>query len=79
MIYLTVKEVAQRLKVSTGKVRGWLTSGELRPINVSAKRGGKKPRYRVSEDELARFEVAREIVPASRTPRRKSIVKRLYT
>ncbi len=47
--YLTVKEVAQALKVSPAKVRAWIRSGRLAAIRVGRS-------HRVSEDALAAME-----------------------
>ena len=48
MEFLTVNEVARRLKVSTFTVRRWLNDGQLRGVQF----GG---RWRITEEELARF------------------------
>ena len=48
MEYLTVEDVARRLKVSPFTVRRWLREDTLRGVRI----GG---RGRVSEVELARF------------------------
>jgi hypothetical protein len=65
--------VARLLRVSADKVLGWIYSGELRAVNVAARRGG-RPRWRIDVADLALFEQAREAVPepaAARTPRRR--------
>lgn len=49
--YLTVHEVATRVRVSEETVRRWLRSGRLHGIMP----GGTKAGYRVRETELARF------------------------
>ena len=46
--YQTVKEVADRLKVSEATVRGWIKDGELRAIAI-----GKG--WRVADIDLAAF------------------------
>lgn len=48
MEFLTVEEVASRLRVSTFTVRRWLRDGALQGVRI----GG---RWRVSEESLARF------------------------
>ena len=46
--YQTVKEIADRLKVSEATVRGWIKAGELRAIDV-----GKG--WRVADSDMTRF------------------------
>jgi excisionase family DNA binding protein len=46
--YQTVKEVADRLKVSEATVRGWIKDGELRAIEV-----GKG--WRIADSDLTSF------------------------
>lgn len=46
--YQTVKEVADRLKVSEATVRGWIRHGELRAIDI-----GKG--WRIADSDLAAF------------------------
>ncbi|MBI1913226.1 MAG: hypothetical protein HYS12_00455 [Planctomycetes bacterium] len=52
-------------------VLGWIQSGELRAINVGRKPGAKKPRWRISEEALKAFELARTPVPPPARMRRK--------
>lgn len=56
--YLSTKEVADRLSVSTKWVRAAIVTGELPAVNVSK---GKRPVYRVSETVLANFMNARAV------------------
>lgn len=75
--YFGVPEIADRLRVKVDKVLSWIHSGELRAINVSQK-SGCKPRWRISEDDLAAFLEARTSrgikasQPACRRRRKKS-------
>ena len=46
--YQTVKEVADRLKVSEATVRGWIKSGEVRAIEI-----GKG--WRIADSDLEKF------------------------
>jgi excisionase family DNA binding protein len=50
--YMTLPEVAQRLRLSEGTVRRWIRTGQLRAEKV-----GLAPsfRYRVARAELERF------------------------
>jgi len=54
-MYLTVSDIADRLKVSPNLVRQWINEGRLR-----ATRPGKE--YRVSEEDLQAFTSASEYV-----------------
>lgn len=56
---LTVPEVAALNGVSTEVVRRWIASGELRATDASAKRNSRKPRWRISQADLAEFEQRR--------------------
>lgn len=78
MSYLTTRQVAQRLAVDPGKVRAWLRSGQLASIDVSEE-PGKKPRYRISEDEVRRFEELRSVRRPEAKRRRRPKMKFLYT
>ena len=48
----TPPQVAERLGVEPAKVIAWIRSGELAGVDV-ALRGSKRPRYRISEGEMA--------------------------
>lgn len=60
--YMSPQEIADRLRVKVETVVGWIKSGELVAICV-ARRGSLKPRYRVSPDAFATFELSRTVVP----------------
>ena len=62
MIYLTPPAVARIYKVDPDTVRGWLSSGELRGLNV-ARRNCRRPRWRISPEALQEFERLRAAVP----------------
>jgi len=55
----TVAAVAERYHVSSNTVLRWIRSGRLRGINVSAKKGSKKPRFVIRSDSLEAFELER--------------------
>jgi transposase len=55
---LTLPEVAKHFRVSTGVVKGWISSGLLPAINV-APQGSKRRHYRISEASLSLFETLR--------------------
>jgi len=67
---LTVRELVQRYGVGEHTVLGWIHCGDLRAIDVSRNRGG-KPRWRITADALASFEIARTAVPPPPRTRRK--------
>ena len=54
MEYLTVEQVAERLKVSTWTVRRWLRDKEIEGFRLSDRAG-----WRISEESLARFVASR--------------------
>jgi excisionase family DNA binding protein len=54
MTYLTIRETADRCRVSTKTVRRWVASGALRAVRAGSRR------LLVSPDTLARF-----LTPAS--------------
>jgi excisionase family DNA binding protein len=69
---LTPPQVAARLGVSPDKILNWVRSGELRAINVAARRSG-RPRYRIDLADLLAFEQARAAgapAPSGRQRRR---------
>ena len=68
---LTVKDLCERYGVNEHTVLGWIRSGELRAINVGRKAGSKKPRWRVTPEALASFELLRSHTPPPPRTRRK--------
>jgi excisionase family DNA binding protein len=48
---LTVREVAQRLRVSDKTIRRWIRIGRIRPVKKFSNRAG----YRIPQSELARL------------------------
>ena len=56
---LTPPKVAECLGVSPDKVRNWIAKGELNATNVAVGKGG-RPRYRISETDLADFQKKRQ-------------------
>lgn len=67
---LTPPELAKRWGVSPTTVIGWIRSGELRAIDV-ARRGARRPRYRIDVADVLAFESGRTVVPEERAPRRR--------
>jgi excisionase family DNA binding protein len=69
---ITVKEASERYGVEEHTVLGWIRSGELRALNVGRTLGKKKPRWRITAEALAAFELLRTPTPPPpRTRRRK--------
>jgi excisionase family DNA binding protein len=50
MNYLTVAEVAERLKVYPGTVKRWLREGKLAGVSLGDRAG-----WRIAEEDLQRF------------------------
>ncbi|MEM9703688.1 MAG: helix-turn-helix domain-containing protein, partial [Planctomycetota bacterium] len=55
---LTVKQVSERLGVSSETIRGWCHTGQLKAVNVARKQGGRNS-WRVSEKDLESFLMTR--------------------
>jgi excisionase family DNA binding protein len=69
---LSVRDLCVRYGVGAHTVLGWIRSGELRAVNVARRLGGKKPRWRISQEALETFEQLRTPTPpAPRARRRK--------
>ena len=67
---LTPPQVAQQLGVSPDKIRAWIDKGELSATNVAAA-GSSRPRYRVSPEDLAKFQMRRQKVKPPPKPTRR--------
>lgn len=66
--FLTIAQAAERLGVTPGKVLGWIGSGELAAIDVSAARN-QRPRWRIDPTEFERFLNARRSAAAPKPAR----------
>lgn len=53
-------EIALDWAVSRDKVIGWIRAGELRAFNAALK-AGRRPIYRITEDDLRAFVASREL------------------
>ncbi|NQT37574.1 MAG: helix-turn-helix domain-containing protein [Planctomycetes bacterium] len=67
----TPREIAESRGVSIDTVRSWIASGQLRATNLARAASSKKPRWRVSESDLAAFEAARSNSPQPKPQRRR--------
>ena len=69
---VTVADLSERYGVGEHTVLSWIRSGELRAINCGRRAGSKKPRWRITAEALAAFELLRTpSPPPPRTRRRK--------
>ncbi len=68
---VTVRELCARYGVAEHTVLGWIRSGELKALNVGRTAGTKKPRWRITAEALATFELLRSHTPPSNAKRRR--------
>jgi len=69
---LSVRDLCERYAVGEHTVLGWINRGELKALNVGRRLGTKKPRWRVTAEALAAFELLRTpSAPQPRAQRRK--------
>jgi excisionase family DNA binding protein len=68
---LSVRDLCERYGVSEGTVLGWIKRGELKALNVGRRPGAKKPRWRITQQALEQFELARTRTPPPRRARRR--------
>lgn len=76
-VRMTPSEIARMLRVAPEKVVGWIRAGELRAVNIATRPTG-RPRWVVSQDDLAAFERRRQTVAtqnARRTRRPNGLVR----
>lgn len=66
---LSVKDICQRFGVGEHTVLQWIRSGDLTAIDVSRNRGG-KPKWRITPEALAAFELSRMYSPPPKPTRR---------
>ena len=68
----TIRDLCNRYSVHENTVLQWVHSGELKALNVGKAPGKLKPRWRITEEALAAFELLRTPAqPAPRTSRRR--------
>ena len=67
--FLTPPQVAKRLGVDPHRVVGWIRRGELQAANLGD--GARRPRFRVSESDLAVFLASRAAGPQPKVARRR--------
>lgn len=71
---ITPPQLAKRWGVDSGKVRALIDSGQLKAINLAVNPKG-RPRYRIAETEIERFQEARTTRPPEPKTRRRRAVK----
>lgn len=59
----SVKDICQRFGVTETTVRTWIHSGELRALNCGRSLAKRKPRWRVTQEALDKFERLRSTMP----------------
>jgi hypothetical protein len=78
--YLTPPELGKLWEVGGDKVLALIHSGQLRAVNLAVKDSG-RPRFRIAESEIRRFENARSSkppVPKVRRRRRREATGKEY-
>jgi excisionase family DNA binding protein len=68
---LSVRDLCERYGVGEHTVLSWINHGELRAVNVGRHLGAKKPRWRITQEALAAFELARTPTPPQPRARRR--------
>ena len=74
-VYLSPAQVAERWSVATSHVLSLVRQRKLKAIDVSSEPSKGKPRYRIAEAEVERFERIRLLQPVP-TLRRRSKVRK---
>lgn len=57
---LTIGDVATRLGVNRDAISHWIANKELAAINVTRQHNAKRPSWRITEEDLAMFELKRK-------------------
>jgi excisionase family DNA binding protein len=68
--YLSPPQYAKQLGIQAEKVLRWIRSGELKAVNVAQNSGVGRPRWRISAQEIQRFELSRSNTSPPQRPRR---------
>lgn len=67
----SVRDICERYGVGAHTVLAWIRSGELRAINVGRSPSAKKPRWRITPEAIAAFELRRSPSPPPAPVRRR--------
>ncbi len=70
MVVFSPPQLAKRYRVSVDKVVRWILAGELAAMNLATRPGG-RPRYKITQDAVAAFELRRSVVPPRPSPHRR--------
>ena len=70
VVRLSAKQVAERWGCSTRLILDHISSGTIPAVNIG-RAGSKKPRYRISEADLEKFEESRAVRVVSAPTRRR--------
>jgi len=63
-------QLAKRYGCKVNKIHHWIRAGELQAVNVASRPDG-QPRWRISEESLAAFELRRASQPTPKPSRRR--------
>ena len=69
MKYLTKTEIADSLRVSTQTVNSWISSGNLKAVDVR-RDGSTRPMYRINQKDLEDFLSGRDAKPTKKKAKR---------
>ena len=67
--YLTPPQIGKRLSVDSHRVLRWIRTGQLTAVNIGD--GARRPRFRISESDLAIFLASRSAGPQPKAIRRR--------
>ena len=67
----SIRDICNRFNVNEHTVLAWVHSGELKAVNVGVSPARKKPRWRVTEEALKKFEELRAATPPAPRPQRR--------
>jgi len=68
--YVSPNQLAAELGISWAKTVGFIRSGELKAVDVSARRGG-RPQWRIARADVELFLARRAATPIPRVTRRR--------
>ena len=68
---MSPSDLARHWGIKIDKVLGWISSGQLKAVNVASSTSG-KPRYRIDAEALAAFKASRTVAPPEPRRRRRS-------
>jgi len=69
--YFTPPQVARQLTVKHDTVLAWIHAHELQAVNLAARSGGQRPRWRISKQAIEKFLARRSATPPPKPRRRR--------